>query len=77
MKYSPAENQMTLICPLISSKVKCYKVNWKAIYDLHIWPLKVIKGHKVNWKIIYDFVYVLHTNIGHSIHRLRDIGLNR
>ena len=25
---------MTLICPLISSKVKCYKVNWKAIYDL-------------------------------------------
>ena len=34
MKYSPAENQMTLFFPLISSKVKCYKVNWKAIYDL-------------------------------------------
>ena len=34
MKYSPAENLMTLFFPLISSKVKCYRVNWKAIYDL-------------------------------------------
>ena len=44
-----------------------------------IWPLKVIQGqsHKVNWKIIYDFVYVLHTNIGHSMHRFWDIGPNR
>ena len=42
-----------------------------------IWPLKVIQGHKVNWKIIYDFVYVFHTNIGHSMHRFWDIGLNR
>ena len=36
-----------------------------------------VKGHKVNWNIIYDFMYVLHTNIGHSIHRFWDIGLNR
>ena len=44
-----------------------------------IWPLKLIKVkvHKANWKIIYDFVYVLNTNIGHSMHRLWDIGLNR
>ena len=51
---------------------------WK-VCDL-AWPLNVIqgvKGHKVNWKIIYDFVYVLHTNIGHSMHRFWDIGLNR
>ena len=52
----PAEKQMTLIFPLISSKVNCYKVNLKAIYD---------------------FIYVLHTNIGHSMHRFWDIGLNR
>ena len=32
---------------------------------------------KVNWKIIYDFAYVLHTNIGHSMHPFWDIGLNR
>ena len=42
-----------------------------------IWPLKVIKGHKVNWKILYDFEYVIHTNIGYSMHRFWDVGLNR
>ena len=31
----------------------------------------------VNWTIIYDFVNVLHTNIGHNMHRFWDIGLNR
>ena len=49
------------------------------MYVTFIWPLSVIQGqgHKVNWKIIYDFVYVLHTSIGHSMHRFWDIGLNR
>ena len=42
-----------------------------------ICPLNVIKGHNVNWKIIYDFVYVLHANFGHSMHRFWEIGLNR
>ena len=61
---------------------------WCTIYETQplersvtlIWPLNVyskVKGHKVNWKIIYDFIYVLHTNIGHSMHRFWDIGLNR
>ena len=58
---------------------------WCTIYETQpfdrsvtlIWPLKETQGHKVNWKIIYDFAYVLHTNIGHSMHRFWDIGLNR
>ena len=48
---------------------------WKVV--TLIWPLKVIKGPKENWKIIYDFVYVFHANIGHSMHRFWDIGLNK
>ena len=35
-----------------------------------------VKGHKVNWMIMYDFVYVLHINIGHSMHRFWYIGIN-
>ena len=42
-------------------------------FDLYMHPR--VKGHKVNWKIIYDFLFVLHTNIGHSMHRFWDIGL--
>ena len=49
--------------------------HWK-VYDLDL-TFKLIQGQKVNWKIIYDFVYVLNTNIGHSMHHLWDIGLNR
>ena len=29
-----------------------------------------------NWKIKYDFAYVPHTDIGHSMYRFWDIGLN-
>ena len=42
-----------------------------------IWKLKIIQGHKVNWNIIYDLVYVLHINIGHSMHRFGDISPNK
>ena len=47
---------------------------WKFIQGQMAWGKQ---GHKVNWNIIYDFVYVLHTNISHSMHRFWDIGLNR
>ena len=39
------------------------------------WPLKVIQGQLKDH--IYDFVYVFYTNIGHSMHSLWNIGLNR
>ena len=61
MKHSPAENQMTLICPFISSKVKCHKVNWKAIYDLlyvfHTNFSHTIKGLRLAmWSLLHDTV---------------------
>ena len=43
---------------------------------IFIWLLMVIqglKGHKINWKILCDFMYVLHTNIGHIMHRFWDV----
>ena len=61
---------------------------WCTIYEKQhlersvtlIWPLNVIQGQRSQGQLkdhIYDFVYVFHTNIGHSMPRFWDIGLNR
>ena len=56
---------------LTFKNVKGHKVNGHKVNG------HKVNCHKVNWNIIYDFIYVLHANIGHSMHCFWDIGLHR
>ena len=68
MKYSPLKTQWPWFALSISSKVKChtcYKVNWKAIYDLlyvihtnfyhmmhHLWDTTPWKSVTLIWPLM-------------------------